>query len=132
MTVECSTGWGCFDRSEPAKGWESGIIFNAAFAGGADYVFCHMFERTTRTENGKEQDVLRMWENGWTLGEPYTCPSALTDAMAGKDSSAGEVHYMEVPYTGRGVPLAGRESWTCEGARGGVVSNVNDPSTGRD
>jgi hypothetical protein len=126
MTIECSTGWDCFDDANPAKGWESGIIFNAAFAGGADYVFCHIFELTKRTVGGQERDVLLMWETGWVLGEPHACPSTLSDAMAGAGSYSGKISYMDAPNTGQGAPLAGRDAWSCDGVRGGVVSLVND------
>jgi hypothetical protein len=60
------------------------------------------------------------------LGEPYACPSTLKDAMAGTGSYSGKFSYMDAPNTGQGVPLAGRANWSCEGARGGVLSTVND------
>jgi hypothetical protein len=126
QTAECSTGWGCLDSKDSSKIWESGVLFHSKPFGYKDIEFCHILELKPENYKGKNRSVLYAWDIYWTLGQPYSCPATLIDALNGKNKFKDSIHYLVAPNTGQGLPNVPVKYWTCKGEIGGVVGDKNE------
>ena len=111
-TVECGTGWGCFDDRED-YGWENGIIYD--LVDGEDVVFPHIWKLGTDDSGTRTVEI---WEVKLTPAD---------DAMAaiedlGKyvegdvDSIDWEVFYIAAPDMDGGIPTVDESHFSCEGS----------------
>jgi hypothetical protein len=67
------------------------------------------------------RSVFYAWNIHWFLGEPYSCPETLIDALNNKGPFKDRVHYLVAPNTGKGLATIPEEDWTCNGQKGGVA-----------
>lgn len=111
-TVECSTGWGCFDDRED-YGWENGIIYD--LVDGEDVVFPHIWKLSDDAAGTRQLEV---WEVKLTPEEDAM--AAIDDLRAyieGESASIDrDVFYISAPDMDGGIPTVSEQYFTCDGA----------------
>lgn len=108
-TVECSTGWGCYDGRKD-YGWEVGIIFD--MTAGSDVTFLHIW-KCTADEDGNRK--LELWETRLPEGQDvWATLNRMKDAIDGGDAFDGEIDYFAPPAMKGGIANVDPQYWTSE------------------
>ena len=111
-TVECSTGWGCFDDRED-YGWENGIIYD--LVDGEDVVFPHIWKLSDDSTGTRQLEV---WEVKLTPEDDAM--AAIDDLRAYIEGESAaidrDVFYISAPDMDGGIPTVSEQHFTCDGA----------------
>lgn len=110
-TVECGTGWGCFDDRDD-YGWENGIIYD--LEDGEDVVFPHIWKLGTDDAGTRTVEI---WEVKVTpQDDAMAAIEDLRSYIEGEvDSIDWEVFYIEAPDMDGGIPTVDESFFSCAG-----------------